>query len=129
MSRPPNPPSSSPIVLVVEDDLDLLQAIGFSFETEGFTVRAFETGEALLREPVLPAHGCLVLDQSLPGVGGLDVLKELRERGVVLPAVLITTATPAIEDRARLAGAVLVQKPLMASSLLDEVNRQLGRAA
>jgi FixJ family two-component response regulator len=100
----------------------------FSFETEGFSVRMFASGEALLAEEALPAYGCLVLDQALPGLGGLETLEALRRRGVRLPAILVTTSSPDMLLRARAAGVPLVEKPLMANALLEAVWRQLGLA-
>jgi FixJ family two-component response regulator len=111
--------------MVVEDDQALLKAITFSFETEGFDVRGYESGEALLQDESLPTHGCLVIDFGLPGVDGLEVLSRLRARGVAMPAVLITTASRNLLDRARAVGAPVVEKPLLERSLLDEVERQL----
>jgi FixJ family two-component response regulator len=122
----PKPATVPPILMVVEDDLALLKAITFAFETEGFDVRGYESGEALLQDEALPARGCLVIDFGLPGVDGLEVLSRLRARGVATPAVLITTANQSLLDRARAAGAPVVEKPLLERSLLDEVQKQLA---
>lgn len=117
------------IVIVVDDDPALLHALRFVFEVEGFSVRAFPDAESLLAEPGLPSHGCLVVDYKLPGIDGLELLQTLRSRGVKLPAVLITTPTPLVTQRAEAAEVPIVGKPLVANALLDEVNALLHHPA
>ncbi|MCP5433760.1 MAG: response regulator, partial [Alphaproteobacteria bacterium] len=81
----------SPCVIVVDDDPDLTGALRFHLELEGRTVRCFSSAAALLKEEALPDRGCLVLDYHLPGMTGLELLGRLREAGVTLPAIMITT--------------------------------------
>ena len=123
MPTDPNPP----VVLLVDDDAAVAHALKFSLELEGFEVRTFAEGEALLAEAGLPERGCLVLDMNLPGADGLEVVRRLRERRVGLPAVLITTApTPTLRARARAAGVPIVEKPLLGDALPDQVRRAVG---
>src|SRR6185369_3031959 len=84
-----------PTVVVVDDDAALRSALKFAFELDGFRVRTHASAEELLAFPTLPARGCLVLDYRLPGTDALALLKTLRQRGVMLPAILITTQPPA----------------------------------
>ncbi len=114
------------ILILVDDDAAVLSALKFVFEVEGFEVRAYPDGESLLREPDFPGSGCMVLDYKLPGLNGLDLLARVRELGVMLPAVLITTPTPAVRARAATVGVALVEKPLLTSTLLDTVRRLLN---
>jgi FixJ family two-component response regulator len=109
------------VLVVVEDDPALRRALKFAFEVDGFDVRAFPDGESLLAERDLPDQGCLVVDYKLPGMNGLDLLSRLRRRGVALPAVLITTLTPAVLAQAAAAHVPVVGKPLLTGALLDMV--------
>jgi two-component system, LuxR family, response regulator FixJ len=115
-----------PKVVIVEDDADLLRALTFAFETEGFGVQSFASAEALLDEPAIPAHSCLVLDYWLPKMNGLALLNRLREQGHDLPAVLITTPTREIERRAALASVAIVDKPLLNNALVAKVRQLLN---
>src|SRR5690349_3924972 len=89
------PPGAShafrPLVLLVEDDASLQRALTFSLELEGFRVEVCDSGEALLRRPAPLRPACLVVDQRLPGITGIEALAVMRSRRVVLPAILITT--------------------------------------
>ena len=116
---------STPEVVIVEDDADLLRALTFAFETEGFGVESYPSAEALLERPTLPEHSCLVLDYWLPKMNGLALLGRLREQGCELPAILITTPTREIERRAALASVSIIDKPLLNNALVAKVRQLL----
>jgi two-component system response regulator FixJ len=114
-------------ITIVDDDADLLDALRFSFEVEGFCVRAYLSGEALLEDSDRPACGCLVLDYRLLGIDGLELLRRLRLRGVTLPAVLITTPPASLVRRAAEAGVPVIEKPLLTEALSDQVRALLSK--
>lgn len=105
-------------VIVVDDDAGLRKALRYSLEIEGFNVVTCRSGERLLKLPLPLTSACLVVDQVLPGLSGIDALEVLRGRQVDLPAIIITSA-PDAELRARtlLARAHLIEKPLLNDSL------------
>lgn len=117
----------TPRILLVDDDPGLRLALEFRLGTEGFAVRSYESGEALIREQAFPERGCLVLDWRLPGLNGLQTLQQLRERDVRLPAILITS-NPGHELRAAAAaaGVPVVEKPLLTNELEDQIGRLLA---
>jgi DNA-binding response OmpR family regulator len=87
-----------PRVLVVEDDDAIAQVLTRSLRMEGYEVRVAEDGIVALEQ----AHGFLpdlvVLDLGLPGMDGLEVAKELRNRDDDVP-ILVLTARDAVESR------------------------------
>ena len=119
MSFPSHP---RPVVVLVDDDRAVTQAVQFSFDLEGLDVRGYRDGESLLAEGEPPGDGCLVLDLHLPGMDGLELLERLRLRGVRTPAVLITTNPRAhVRNRAAAAGVPIIEKPLLSDALLTSV--------
>jgi FixJ family two-component response regulator len=119
---------SSPTIIVVDDDAAVRASLKFCLELDGYAVQAYESAEALVACGELPRCGCLVLDYALPGMSGLQLLGALRERGVALPAVLITTQpTRAVRAEAARAGAPIVEKPLMSNALMKSVQYALGQ--
>lgn len=116
-----------PVVLLVDDDPAVSHALQFSFDLEGFDVRVFKDGESLLAAGALPSSGCLVLDQNLPGMDGLTLLSRLRAQGVELPAILITTNPRSVlRGRCAVAGAPIIEKPLLTDALLLAVRNALA---
>ena len=115
-------------VLIVDDDAAVRGALKFALELEGFDVRIYDRGEALLADHDLPATGCLVVDYRMPGMNGLELIDHLRDRSVELPAILIVSDHPSQKLR-RLAQRSGVQdvleKPLSDSALIESIRHAL----
>jgi FixJ family two-component response regulator len=106
-------------VVLVEDDLAVRLSLAFTLELEGFSVVALDSGEALLACDLPVSSACLVLDQHMGGLTGLQALAELRERGIGLPSFLITShPTQATRARAEALQARIIEKPLLGDVLV-----------
>ena len=115
-----------PTIHVVDDDLGVRRALAFALDLEGFAVETYESGEALLRRDPPPSSGCLVLDERLTGLSGLDTLRRLRARQVDLPAILVTShPKAALRDAAAAAGAPILEKPLEGETLIAAIHQLL----
>jgi two-component system, LuxR family, response regulator FixJ len=115
--------ATKPAVYVVDDDPDVLGSLRFLLETDGFDVRTFRTGAALLRV-VRPADAdCFVIDYKMPDMNGLDLTSRLRNRDIAAPVILITGyPDEKISARAEAAGIRhVLQKPLLDDSLIAHV--------
>ena len=110
------------VMLVVDDDSAVGNSLKFVLEVEGFQVRVFSSAEELLDEDSLPDASCLVVDYYMPGMNGLELVAHLRDRNVLIPAILITPApSDNLRNRAAAAGVPIVEKPLLGSRLLDSI--------
>jgi FixJ family two-component response regulator len=126
MNAKTRPAADRPTVVIVDDDAELLRALRFSLELDGLAVVTHLSGESLVPATLPRDNGCLVLDFRLPTVDGLELLDQLRRSDVTLPAILITShASQVVRDRARAAGAVLVEKPLLGDALLSAIRNAL----
>ena len=114
-------------VVLVEDDLAVRLSLAFTLELEGFSVVALDSGEALLACDLPVVSACLVLDQHMGGVTGLEALAELRTRGIGLSSFLITShPTAATRARAAELGAQVIEKPLLGDVLVAALHEALA---
>jgi DNA-binding response OmpR family regulator len=91
-------PPDAPRLLVVEDEPKVARALREGLESEGYAVTEAHTGEDGFFLAASQPFDLLLLDLSLPGRDGLEVLGALRQKGLPTP-VLILTARDAVEDR------------------------------
>jgi FixJ family two-component response regulator len=130
MKKQGNLSTAGPLVIVVDDDLWVRDSLKFLLEAEGFAVRAYPGGLELLNDTELPRGGCLVTDQNMPGMKGLDLVAQLRARDVAVPAILITSdPTAAVSERAAKAGIAIMEKPFLGAALIDRIRDLLSRAS
>lgn len=77
-------------VLLVEDDDELGARIGRGLTQAGFVVERAANGDDGLEIGLQPQIDIIVLDLGLPGMPGLEVLRQLRARGVTTPVLVLT---------------------------------------
>jgi two-component system, OmpR family, KDP operon response regulator KdpE len=80
-------------VLVVDDEPAIRRFLRTSFKAEGYDIVEEETGEAALAEIRRRSPDLIMLDLGLPGVGGLDVIRQVRGAGSVVPIIVLTSRT------------------------------------
>jgi len=74
---------------VIDDDAGLREALAFLLEVNGVNAQFYESGDAFLA--ALPvAEGCLLTDVRMPGLTGLELVRELKGRGIDLPVIVMT---------------------------------------
>lgn len=116
------------VVGIVDDEPAVRNSLKFSLEIEGLAVAVFAGANELLRERDLSRFRCLVVDQNMPGLNGLDLVAELRSRQVPVPIILITSnPSKALVARAETAGVPIVEKPLLGNTLMDKVREAVGQ--
>jgi DNA-binding response OmpR family regulator len=115
-------------VLLVEDDERIRQALSLALSDEDFTVDEAGSGEEALPRLQSESFDVVLVDLTLPGMDGLEVVRTLRARGD-LPIIVVTARTDARDMIAGLeAGADdYVTKPLMASVLAARIRALLRR--
>ena len=115
-------PNARPVVFVVDDDAAVRRSLEFALDLDGFAVETYESGEALLLRAPPNTNGCLVIDERLPGISGLDTLRQLRSRGMNLPAILVTShPKPSLRAAAAEAGIPILEKPLLGETLIEAI--------
>ena len=118
-----------PRVLVVDDDPDIRRLVSAYLRRDGMEVITAEDGETALMHEATQQPDIVVLDLMLPGIGGIDVLRTIRERGT-RPVVLLT-ARDEVTDRVlglELGADDYVTKPFHPRELVARVHTILRRA-
>jgi two-component system CheB/CheR fusion protein len=117
-------------VYIVDDDAYVRETIAALVEADGGKPVGFESGEAFLAA-YSPGEGdCLLIDASLPGMSGIELLVTLRDAGHRLPSIMITgNGDVAMAVQAMKAGAAdFIEKPIAAADLLAGIQRALERS-
>jgi DNA-binding response OmpR family regulator len=117
-------------VLIVEDEMRIRSFLARAFEAEGFAVDGVGDGEQGLELALAASYDLVILDLMLPGLGGLEALRELNRQRSDLP-VLILSARSDLPTKLRSFefGAVdYVAKPFSLDELLARSRVQLRRA-
>jgi two-component system KDP operon response regulator KdpE len=117
-------------VLVVEDEPRIIRSIRLTLSAHGYDVVSAPTGEAALEELHRRPPDVILLDLMLPGIGGLEVCRRVRERSPVPIIVLSALGDEQVKVQALDLGADdYVTKPIGAAELLARLRVALRHAA
>jgi DNA-binding response OmpR family regulator len=116
-------------ILLVEDEIEILDAITEYLEREGYAVTRAVDGAEALRSVQNERPDLVLLDVGLPGLSGLEVLRRLREDHPRVPVVMLTGLNDEAQARRTLQmGAVdYVRKPFDLGHLSRVVLAAIGR--
>src|SRR5580765_7638210 len=89
-----------PRILIVEDEKGLVQSLNWYFDREGYETLSAADGVEGLRKAQTLLPDLILLDLMLPGMGGLDVCRELRsgEKTKQIPIIIITARSEETDE-------------------------------
>ena len=127
--HPHSASSSAPLVVIVDDEPAVREALDSLFRSVGLRTQLFASPAELLEAKVPDTPGCLILDVRLPGISGLDLQEQLARHGIALPIVFMTGhGDIPMSVRAMKAGAVdFLPKPFRDQDMLDAVAGAIER--
>src|SRR5690348_5410155 len=108
------------LVSIVDDDPVVRDATADLLNSLGYTVLGFESAEKFLDSGHVKSTGCLITDQQLPGLSGIELQAQLQAEGYQTPIIFMTAfPEPNIRKQALDAGAVaFLAKPFEQNALL-----------
>jgi FixJ family two-component response regulator len=120
--------SGEPVVLVVDDDKSMREALKRLFRSVGLRVKVFGSTSELMLSTLPNVASCLVLDIRLPEVSGLDFQVDLAAAGIQIPIIFMTGhGDIPMTVQAMKAGAVdFLTKPFRHQEMIHAVNRALA---
>ncbi len=121
-----------PMVHVVDDDPALRDSLAFMLETNDITTRLYASAVELLEaadEKTL--EGCILTDVRMPDMSGIELVRQLRARGVILPVVVMTghADVPLAIEAIRAGVQNFIEKPFTDEVLLDALRQALDNSS
>ena len=116
-------------ILLIEDEPGIRMAVKDELEFEGFRVRFTEDGLAGLESIVRNPPDLVVLDLMLPGKNGFEVCREIRQRGIMTPVIVLTARGQEV-DKIRgleLGADDYITKPFSLAELVARIRAVLRR--
>jgi CheY-like chemotaxis protein len=116
-------------ILHVEDHRTIADAVRYALETEGWLVEGCDNGAAALTKIESGAHyDLLILDNELPGIGGIELITQTRALAHRQRTPIIMLSASDVERDARRAGAsAFLRKPQEIPALAETIARLLAR--
>ncbi len=121
-------PVASLNVYVVDADAGVREGLSALFRGDPVTVKTYASAEEFLVDLPDKGSGCLVVELHLPGMNGLELLEQLRSRGVRLPVIMLASSSDVpTAVRAMRRGAMdFIDKPFIDRVLLSRVREALA---
>lgn len=116
-------------VMLVDDDRECLDSLTSALRLEGFRVRDFDTPARALHEYNPHAIDLVITDYYLPGMSGVELLKEIHRRKIDAPVIIISGAPKknTIERISLKAGAcAFFSKPLDIRHVISRIKQLTG---
>jgi two-component system response regulator FixJ len=119
------------VVHLIEDDEGVRQGLAFLLTASGFAVRVYESAVAFLEALPSVQPGCIVTDVRMPGIDGLELQRQLNDRQIGLPVIVMTGhGDVPLAVEAMKAGAVdFLEKPFNDEVLLSAIRTAVDRHA
>ena len=120
-----------PVVYVVEDDEAVRDSLAMLLQSEDLPVETYETALSFLEQWHPDLAGCIVLDIRMPGMDGMALQKELKERNSLLPIIFVTGHgdVPLAVDAMRHGAVDFIEKPYREDALLEKIREALAQDA
>lgn len=117
-------------ILIIEDEEDLVKGLKLNLADEGYTVDFALNGAEGLRKALQETPDLIILDIMLPEMDGLEVCRELRQKNIDVPIIMLTAKGEEIDKVVGLEiGADdYMTKPFSIRELLARIKAQLRRA-
>ena len=119
----------NPVVHVIDDDEAMRESLSFLLETAHFEVRVYDSALRFLEALPQAEPGCIITDVRMPGMSGLDLLRQLANLGSTFAVIVITGHgdIPLAVEAMKLGAVDFLEKPFDDNTLIGAVRSALSR--
>lgn len=119
-----------PTVFVIDDQASVRHALGEMLSVFGFATETYESADAFLRAFGSARPGCIVADVRMPGMDGIELVRELGRRALAIPVILISghADVPMAVAGIKAGAEDFIEKPVDDTQLVASINRALARS-
>ena len=120
--------ASEATVHVIDDDEAVRESLAFLLRSAKLDVRTYDSATAFLAALPDTGAGCIVTDVRMPDLSGIDLLRRLRDRGVMVPVIVMTGHgdVPLAVEAMKIGAADFFEKPFDDDALIAAVRAALG---
>jgi len=121
--------ASEAFVHVIDDDEGVRESLAFLLETADFQVRTYDSATRFLDQLASVEPGCIITDIRMPEMSGLELIRQLNERGVRLPVIVITGHgdVPLAVEAMRAGVADFIEKPFSDATILAALRQAMDQ--
>jgi two-component system response regulator FixJ len=121
--------SAEAVIHVIDDDEAVRDSLAFLLDSADFKVRTYESALHFLSQLAQVEAGCVVTDVRMPGMSGLELVRELNRRAVPMPVVVITGHGDVPLAVEAMRGGVIdfIEKPFADDTILAALRAALQR--
>jgi two-component system response regulator FixJ len=122
--------TSTPTISIIDDQASVRHALGEMLNVFGYTVETHESARHFLDTLDPARQGCVVTDVRMPGMDGIELVRELARRKVALPVIVISghADVPMAVTAIKAGAEDFIEKPVDDRELVAAINRGLARA-
>ena len=121
---------SDPVIYVIDDDESVRDSLDFLLRSSQFLVKTYDSAAAFIETLPDIAFGCIITDVRMPGLSGIELLKQLRERDVKFPVIVMTGHgdVPLAVEAMKIGAADFFEKPFDSDSIVAAVRAALSNS-
>lgn len=115
------------IIYIVDDTPEILDIASSMIETKGYTTQCYGSGIDFLKSKPFAKIGCILLDNQMPQLSGLEVQQQLNQEGISLPVVFMSGDSnySDVFDATRSGALAFLQKPFSIAELLEKIEEAI----
>ncbi len=123
--------STEATVHIIDDDAAVRDSLSFLLESTGLRTKTYESAQRFLIAVKSLERGCIITDVRMPEMSGLDLVRELKRKGISDPVIVITghADVPLAVEAMKEGVADFIEKPFSDETIIGSIHSALRRAA